>query len=238
MHVLSEPRDALSSARENPFEAQVAHEIRSSLSLLEARLDTALLRPRSAAYYEETLREVRQYAADTRALFGALMDLSRLESIHELPFEVSCDLATVVSGLELSKKDFWRLRNIVFRQELASAWVLGERVLLAQVATNLLDNAAKYSPPHAEIELRTATNRSFALLEVVDRGMGMTEDEIRHCQEPFWRSGEAAAQASGHGLGLALVRRIVTLHRGELQIVSKKGHGTTVRAIFPTFTVD
>lgn len=215
------------------FGALVAHELRSSLTLLEARIDTALLRPRSATYYEAALRQVKLHAGEVRGLLDALLDLEKLERHPSTQAEARCNLAEVASAVGVPWEDVHRSGERPLCWELAPAFVRGNARLLGRVVVNFLDNASKYSPRDARIVVRTGIEGKQAFLLVEDSGVGMTEEEIRQCLEPFWRAVGSQDRAAGYGLGLPLVHRIVRLHGGTLEIASHKGQGTTVRATFP-----
>ena len=216
------------------FGALMAHELRSALTLLEARIDTALLRPRSAAYYEAALRQAKHHAGEVRGLLEALMDLDKLGRLPSPGKGSRCDLAKVAFAAGIPWEDAHRPGETPIRWELCPAPVWGDPRLLGRMVINFLDNAVKYSSPGSPIAVYTGREGEKSFLQVTDRGVGMTEEEIRQCLEPFWRSADCQDRASGYGLGLPLVCRIVQLHGGDVEIMSRKGEGTTVRASFPS----
>ncbi len=215
------------------FGALVAHELRSALTLLEARIDTALLRPRSAAYYEAALRQAKLHAGEVRGLLDAMLDLEKLERLPSAQEGMRCDLAEVASAVGVPWEDVHRSSGAPISWELVSAFVQGDPRLLGRMVVNFLDNALKYSPKDVHIMVRTGTEQGKPFLQVEDRGMGMTEEEVRQCLEPFWRAADCQEKVAGYGLGLPLVHRIVRLHGASLEIASRKGAGTTVRVTFP-----
>ena len=107
-------------------------------------------------------------------------------------------------------------------------------VLLRRALDNLLDNAAKYSEPATPVKLEVAPNGSSVAFAVVDRGVGMTADELDHAFTPFWRADSSRARKTGGvGLGLALARRIARAHGGDVTLASTPGRGTTARLEIP-----
>lgn len=106
--------------------------------------------------------------------------------------------------------------------------------LLRRVVDNLLDNARKYSEKGRPIALRLLTEPGFAVIEVVDRGIGIDADDLGRLGTPFFRGERSRARSTGGvGLGLTLVRRIVEAHAGTLQFASEPHGGTQVRVTLP-----
>jgi two-component system OmpR family sensor kinase len=110
--------------------------------------------------------------------------------------------------------------------------VAGDRDLLFLALYNLLDNAAKYSCPEDTIEVRAFEDGAVVVVEIADTGPGIPEDDLPHLGEELYR-GSAPRSIEGSGLGLALVRAIVTRHRGTLAIRSRLGQGTLVSLRLP-----
>jgi len=105
-------------------------------------------------------------------------------------------------------------------------------VLLRRALDNLLDNAAKYSD--APVKLEVHPNGKAVAFEVVDKGIGMTAEELARAGTPFWRAdGSRARKTGGVGLGLALARRIARAHGGDVTLASVPGRGTTARLEIP-----
>lgn len=115
------------------------------------------------------------------------------------------------------------------------AWADPDR--LYQVVANLIDNAAKYSPPHSEVVLDVQTEGHEALISVSDSGPGIRPEEQDHIFEKFHRldSGDAK-ETYGYGLGLYLCRRLVEAMGGRIWVESASGHGATFRFTLPLVT--
>jgi CheY-like chemotaxis protein len=117
------------------------------------------------------------------------------------------------------------------RLELQDAWIDGDAVRIEQVVTNLLTNAIKYTPASRPIQVRTAVEQAFAILEVQDAGTGIPPDLLPHVFDLFVQ-GERPLdrRAGGLGIGLTLVRRLVELHGGSVGAESsREGSRFTVR---------
>jgi signal transduction histidine kinase len=117
----------------------------------------------------------------------------------------------------------------------AGVWVSGDRERLAQMLWNLLENALEYTPAGGGIELRLEQADGRARLTVKDSGMGISEADLPHIFDRFYR-GETArsVRSEGSGLGLAIVRYVAEAHGGEVTLSSPPDEGTTVVAELPT----
>ena len=108
----------------------------------------------------------------------------------------------------------------------------GDPMRLEQALGNLIGNAVKYSPEGGAIDVRAAADDSAVVIEVVDRGIGMSDDDLRRLFEPFGRVGSARG-IPGIGLGLFVTRRIVEAHGGAIEVESSPGKGSLFRVRLP-----
>lgn len=108
----------------------------------------------------------------------------------------------------------------------------GDADLLVLALYNLLDNALKFSPAEAMIEVRASEDRAAVLVEIADTGPGISDGDLPHVTEELFRC-QATQGIEGSGLGLALVDRIIRLHGGELVIRSREAQGTVVAVRLP-----
>jgi signal transduction histidine kinase len=107
-----------------------------------------------------------------------------------------------------------------------------DKSLLRSLLTNLLSNAAKYSPPHTPIQCLLSGDQNTATLQICDRGIGIPTADLPHLWDPFYR-GSNVGDVPGTGLGLAVVKTCVELHRGTWTIKSHLEEGTTVTVQLP-----
>ena len=110
---------------------------------------------------------------------------------------------------------------------------------LYQIAYNLIENGIKYNTYGGSLTVRLRREEENAILQVSDTGMGIPEDALGHIFERFYRVDKARSRASGgSGLGLAIVYAIVQRSRGEIQVTSTPGKGTTFTVTFPAFDTE
>lgn len=112
--------------------------------------------------------------------------------------------------------------------------VLGDEARLRQVLSNLMSNALEHTPEDAAITVRVGTAGGDAILEVVDQGPGMSEEDVQRAFERFFRTDSSRARVSGGtGLGLSIVDSLIRAHHGTVTVSSPPGHGCTFRVAVP-----
>jgi signal transduction histidine kinase len=112
--------------------------------------------------------------------------------------------------------------------------MVGDRGRLGQVLDNLVSNALKFTAAGGSVDVRVSSRGGEALIEVVDTGIGIAEEDQGRLFDRFFRSSEATERAiPGTGLGLTIVKAIVERHDGSIEVESAAGKGTTMRVRLP-----
>jgi signal transduction histidine kinase len=210
------------------FLSMVSHEIRTPLTAIEG-LGVTLENSWDALSEEERrelLARMNANSATLHDIITSLLDFSRLEA-GRLEAQIQrvdlCDLLKAVAG---------RLKTLmsdhVFSLHVDSGLeVVGDPFLLDRVVENLLSNAAKHTPRGTRIEVTARSEMTVAEIAVTDSGPGMSDDDLQHVGQKFYRGGDPNARPTkGIGLGLALVREILELHGSTLSMESKVGEGS------------
>jgi two-component system, OmpR family, sensor kinase len=211
------------------------HELRNPLTAIRAGLvnvnGESLTEPARQALDSVDAQTIRvaRLVADLRKL--AELESSPIERVAVDPTEVLAEVAAVVEELPEA-----RVRDVTFTVPQAP-WpltrVAGDRDLIFLATHNLVTNALKFSAPGDRIEIRAFEEDERVVVEVADTGMGIPAEELGHVWEELFR-GRAAGGVAGTGLGLALVRTVVTLHGGTVTLRSRQGQGTVVTMRLPT----
>jgi len=224
MHAAVEERErhlAEEAQRRQRLLDALAHEMRTPLCAL---LGNARLLQNPAVDADTRHRLADEMARDIKRLSELDAQLLTLTELNHETVE-----STLVAVLPLLKETARRVghqaQNVTLAVEGEAADLAGSRELLSLMADNLALNAVRASGPGRTVVLRSLPN-GFA---VEDQGIGMTAEQIRHAQEPFYKADPARTRrAGGVGLGLSLCGRIAALHHGTLEIASEPGQGTTV----------
>jgi two-component system sensor histidine kinase TctE len=216
------------------FVANAAHQLRTPLAGLNAQAELALRESEPAAI-RRSLEQLHQAAGRAARLVSQLLSLARLEPRSGRPLQVEpLDL----NELARDTTARWVPPALAHGIDLgfegtASVRVLGDRLLLEELLSNLLDNAVRYTPTRGEATVRVQRAASGTVLSVEDNGPGIPEDERGKVLERFHR-GSTAFQTAGSGLGLAIVREIAVTHGAEMRVeAGRDGRGTRVSVTFP-----
>ena len=206
--------------------ADASHELRAPLTSLRANVELLALGPDApVGDRAELVRDTLNQLEGQASLVGQLIDLAR-EDLRE-PERMPVRLDEVVEEALAGTRAHYP--SIRFEAELEQTTVLGAREALSRAVTNLLDNAAKWSPSSGAVEVRLAGGT----LEVRDHGPGIDGADLPFVFERFYR-GARARDRPGSGLGLAIVQQVVSSHGGEVRAERAPGGGTLLAASFPT----
>jgi len=225
IHERKTMEDALAEAnrRKDEFIATLAHELRNPLA--PVRNAVAILgRPGAAASDLEWSRGVidRQVQQMAR-LIDDLLDVARISSGKLLLRRAPATLASIVElALETSRPHLEAAQHrLTVELAAGDAWLDADATRLAQVFANLLNNAAKYTPPGGAIALSARRDGESVVVSVADNGIGFPPESAAQLFEPFAQRVSPEHVAGGLGIGLALVRGIVRLHGGSVAAESE-----------------
>lgn len=216
----------------NDFIANVSHEFKTPLTAVEGYAmllqDSELPESERQEYLDKILHNTHRLSA----LVENVLILSKLES-RPLPeqyaeFRLDEQLRQAVVILEPE----WAKKELRLDVQLDEVTIRGCESLLSHVWTNLLTNAIKFSAPGQEISLRLLEQTNCVVVTVADHGCGMDEETCRRCFEKFYQ-GDTSRRADGNGLGLAMVKRIIELSDGVIEVDSAPHQGSTFRVVLP-----
>ena len=215
------------------FLADVSHELRTPLTLIAGNIESVQQGDVERAPYR--LEVARRNARRLHRLVDELLELSRMDAgaleLHPLPLELNGVLRTAVESFESVAE----LKDIELSLETSEHPIplSADPDKLETVLYNLLSNAVK-ATPGGRIRVSAAREGGWARIEVEDDGVGIPQEALAHVFERFYRSpGDSGRRSVGSGIGLALVRELVTLHEGEISVDSPKGRGTRFAVRLP-----
>ncbi|WP_291426489.1 HAMP domain-containing sensor histidine kinase [Deinococcus sp.] len=220
-------RLADSREREQAFLRAAAHDLRSPLAALQARVDATLSREREPERYRSEMKEIGQDITRLSTLANHLLLLAReSDSMAHAPVplrELAADAVDRARELApLADVDLLAPQPVT---------VTGDRVLLGQAIWNLTMNAIKHAPD-STVTVRVETRPGAASVTVQDDGPGVSAATLARLGEAFYRP-DSSRTGDGHGLGLALARRAAELHGGRLELSSTPGEGFQAALILP-----
>jgi two-component system phosphate regulon sensor histidine kinase PhoR len=225
------------------FVANASHELRTPLTSLIGFIET--LRGPAADDAEagrRFLAIMAEQASRMQLVISDLLHLSRIEMGEHQPPEDSIDLAPLLNRVTDGMEPMWRAAAVTIVRDLTPNLprITGDAGQLAQVFTNLLDNAIKYGRHggHITVSAGQAADPRLppggVIVTVADDGQGISRAHLPRLTERFYRVDKARSRAvGGTGLGLAIVKHVINRHRGRLLIDSTEGQGTTCLVWLP-----
>lgn len=237
--------------RQRQFTADASHELRTPLTIVDLEASRALSAPRSSQEYVRALKVIQSENQFMTRLVNNLLTLARMDAGQVTLQKDELDLGDLV--LEVVE----RLAPLAQKQQvrlslgdLPEMPILGDRLLLSQMLTNLIDNAIKYSSNQdAYIEVSGGTAGSspekLAWVRVTDNGPGIPPQHLPHLFDRFYQVDQARTQQesdesstgeqvpSGAGLGLSIAQWIARAHGGEIRVQSEVGKGSTFEVVLP-----
>jgi len=225
--------------RTTEFTADASHELRTPIALIHTEAELALRRSRNEAEYQEALRHILLEADRTAKLIEELLALARADSGREALDLQPLDLLTTLRESASKWNQAASLRNLQFHQHLEAQRlpVMGDENALRRVIDILLDNALKYTLAPGKVTLSALKNeeQGRVVVTVEDSGIGIAPEDQARIFERFYRVDKARSrELGGAGLGLAIARWIVQLHKGSLTVKSELGKGSAFRVELPT----
>lgn len=227
--------------RRREFLADVAHELQTPVSALRA-LAEPLVRggpgaagTLDASTYKELAGEIDGQTERLGRLVADLLELARLESPRVSLQVERVDLAGLIEGVVRGLAGQARAAGVTVEVgPLAGLTVEGNGLRLEQVFLNLLTNAIKYSGAGNRVSVTLEPAGSWAVARISDTGPGISREDLPHVFERFYRAERSRSRAAGGtGLGLAVVKRVVELHGGSVEVESREGEGATFTVRLP-----
>jgi two-component system sensor histidine kinase KdpD len=211
--------------------SSVSHDLRTPLASITGAATTLRDQAVDEATRRELVEAICEEAERMERLVGNLLDMTRLASGAVAARREWVPIDEIV-GAALARTER-RLARHPVRTDLppAASLVSADPILFEQLLVNLLENAARHTPPGTEVLVRARGGPAGLDLEVADRGPGVPAGEEEHVFERFHRGGRATGQ--GAGLGLAIARAIAEVHGGTLRAAPRPGGGASFRLLLP-----
>ena len=218
------------------FNHDVSHELRTPVTVLRAQCQMAREQYADAPDALNSLEVIERQTERMNNLIQRLLDLSRLNRGRLFDHDETVDLEDVIRSIcediVLVEKNPNR-----FSLELERISIRANNSLIFTMMRNLIENAIKYSPEHSLITIRIHRQREGAVVQIQDRGIGMSDEIKEKIFDSFYR-GDSARTTEGFGLGMTLVKRIADVYHATIEIESKEGEGSTFTILFPKINTE
>ncbi|MBI1883815.1 MAG: HAMP domain-containing protein [Chlamydiae bacterium] len=215
----------------------ISHELKTPITIMKGQLQLALNRLRSSREYKSVLYSNLEEVEKIRNIVDEVLTLARLDSQE---FSAEMEEIDLNSLLNLVLEDIRVLaesKNVELSLQLRPKTILrGNETQLRRLFFNLLENAVKYNHPGGKITVRIKTQGQDVQVEVSDSGVGIPEEDLPYIFDRFYQAHKARENHDGIGLGLSIAKSIVQAHKGDIQVKSHLGQGTTFQIYFPMFS--
>ena len=217
--------------------SMVAHELRSPLTSIsgfsELLLDDEITREQSEEYATIIVKESNRLSD----LINKFLDISRIESGRIQPNKVKLDIQEIIQMVVGNNSYLASRKGIMveIHDVAKSLYVNADTGMMEQVFLNLFSNAIKYSPENTRIDFVFKTNNDNIIVEVHDQGYGMQAQSVRKIFDKFYRvtDNDKVRDIPGTGLGLPLVKQIVEMHNGHIDVESELDRGSIFSVFLP-----
>ena len=218
------------------FVSNVTHELKSPVASIQLALETIALRTMSEEKKQEYIAMMLDDAERLTILIDRILGAARIEKMHgKYHLEPVSMLHFLEEALAEDRHLYEKDGREIVLEKGRDVHVAMDRAAMRVVLDNLLENAARYSPPNSTIRVREHRDLRSCRLDVIDSGNGIPGKDLRNVFKMFWRgSEEQTARVRGTGLGLYIVRNIVKDHHGKIWAASPGiGRGTTFSVRLP-----
>ncbi len=218
------------------FTADASHELRSPLMAIKTNADVALKYPEGMRSLDaEKFTAISSASNQMARLTENLLLLARSDKVIKLQKEL-VDLNLLLSELMQLYKSLAEEKQLLLKLELEpDIYLLGDRILLKQLFTNLIQNALHYTPLGGLVIVKAIKINSQVSIKIEDTGIGIASEDLEQIFERFWRADKSRFYQLGRsGLGLAIVKEIVQLHNGTISVNSELRKGSCFNLYFFT----
>lgn len=209
------------------FFAKMSHEIQTPLTLIMAPIENMIERAEGNLLLKQRLKVIHNNAKRLSRIALELMTVRNRE-LGKLQLRTSKNnISNHCETISLSFKEQARFKHIdfTFESDDNNIMLWYDKDKLEHVIYNLLANAFKFTPREGQIQFKIKSNHEHFFIKISDSGIGIDEDNLKHIFDMFYQSKKGKA-VGGTGIGLALTKELITLHKGEINVVSSINKGT------------
>ncbi|MGB0870923.1 MAG: ATP-binding protein [Flavobacteriales bacterium] len=219
--------------------ANVSHDLRTPLAIMQGYIETIQMK-KDELGSEETQKyiiTIENSIKQLSRLVSQLFEYSKLEAKQIKPHKEVFPITDLVYDLHAKYSILTKDKNINLSVDVKgkTPLIFADISLVERAIQNLLDNAIKFTPENGNIALIIEHNKKQVLVRVKDDGPGINQEDQAHIFDRF-KQGESREKQRGAGLGLAIVKKIIDLHEGKIQVISKPNEGSIFEFTLPNYS--
>lgn len=220
------------------FVSNVSHEMKTPIAIMKNYAELLSAERLDDGRRKEYAGAVENAATRLSELISNILRLNKLESRKIMPEMESYDICRQLCECILQFEDIWEGKGIELETEIEdAAMVKADASLMELVWNNLIGNALKFTEPGGSVTVSQTSDADSICISVSDTGCGMSRESMEHIFDKFYQ-GDTSHSKEGNGLGLALVKRVLELMDGSIQVVSEERKGSTFTVTLPAVGID
>jgi signal transduction histidine kinase len=215
--------------QQKQFVSDVAHELRTPLSIMSGELEISLGKDRSVEEYKELLASTQQETERLIVLSENLLFLARNDQGRQSIEFVKVDIVDLIGSIvaNFMSESIKKNVQLVFEPARELSFVMGQEDMLKRLFINIIHNAINYSIQDGEVRISILSDKQNVITRIVDNGIGISGEDQKKIFDRFYRADSSRSRTKGYGLGLSISKSIVDLHRGKISLSSVPDQGTT-----------
>ncbi len=219
--------------RQRQFFSNASHELRTPTSVIKSYCDVSLKRERTPAEYREALQKISEITDRISSIINRILEVSRLDGktsrLSITGFNMRDVLDDVIRLLSPTASN----RGIGIEFNGDDVYIRGDREMLAEAFTNIVDNAIKYNRSGGTVGIEISRKDGMVAVAVRDTGIGIPENEKERLFDRFYRVDTSRGMVHGSGLGLSIAKIIIDAHGGRIDVESTVGRGSCFTVYLP-----
>ncbi|WP_238701698.1 sensor histidine kinase [Mariprofundus erugo] len=223
------------------FTADASHELRLPLTILKGEIEVALRHPRSEQEYQQILRQQLDMIDRIQRIVNDLLTLASADAGQLEMIQTELDLSLLLQEVGQQHLILFDSQHISLDMEIEDDLeIMGDATQIERTMMNLLSNAFKHAPEYSTIYLSAHVTDRSVIICVRDEGPGIAEEQQGRLFDRFYRADDARCRKDGQGagLGLAICKRIVDAHDGDIWVKSRPGEGAAFFIRLPLMAID
>lgn len=215
------------------FVSNVSHEMKTPIAVIKNYAEVLQVRQIDEEERIEYAKSIENAAAKLSNLISNILKLNKLENQSILPEMEDYDLCRQLCECILQFEDAWDEKEIELETQIEDAAIVrADANLMELVWNNLISNAIKFTGKGGSVTIRQTSDDKNITILVSDTGCGIAKESVHHIFDKFYQ-GDTSHAREGNGLGLALVKRVLELMDGDIQVVSEERKGSTFTVTLP-----
>jgi signal transduction histidine kinase len=226
-------REVMAAQQRRNFLLSITHELKSPIASIKLVLETLLKRQLPKEQSDKIAQSALRESDRLNDLVNDLLLSARLEMAYR-PYVEALDFSALLHDLIQKLQEKYPQVQFSFRESNPLGVVHADKSGITSVAINLLENAVKYSPEPAVIDVQLSRNEGWLEWVIADNGIGIEDKEKGRVFEKFYRIGnEDTRQTKGTGLGLFIVKEVIRAHGGSISILNNHPKGSVFKITLP-----